>query len=159
MAMAYLLDANIFIQSRKQLPMDVWVSFWNRFAELVQSGNLMSSDKVKEEIENDEIFDWLKEKIPSGFFVPEDVATLNYYRDLQNWAANQNFTDAAKIEFATVADAFVIAMAKAKNMTVVTFEKSNPVSKKKVKIPDACAAVGVRCCDLNTALRELGITI
>lgn len=28
-----------------------------------------------------------------------------------------------------------------------------------IKIPDACNAMGVRFCDLNAALKEMGITI
>lgn len=44
-------------------------------------------------------------------------------------------------------------------MTLVTFEKSEPQRKNRVKIPDACVAVGAECCDLNTMLRTIGITI
>ena len=35
----------------------------------------------------------------------------------------------------------------------------NVFSNIQVKIPDACDALGVRYCDLNTVLRELNITI
>ena len=34
-----------------------------------------------------------------------------------------------------------------------------PFSKKRVMIPDACNALGVRYCDLNTVLKEMGIKI
>ncbi|WP_288152853.1 DUF4411 family protein [uncultured Prevotella sp.] len=44
-------------------------------------------------------------------------------------------------------------------MTVVSYEHSDPQSKRRVLIPDACNAMGVACCDLNTVLRSLGITI
>lgn len=159
MAMAYILDSNIFIQSRKQLPMDVWVTFWSRFAELAQRGDFVSCGKVKDEIENDDVFDWIKENTPKEFFIPLDAESMVSYAELQQWASTQDFTDSAKIEFATVADAFLIAVAKAKGLTLVTFEKSNPQRKNRVMIPDACSAIGARCCDLNTALRELGVTI
>lgn len=43
--------------------------------------------------------------------------------------------------------------------TLVTYEGSNPNSKKRVMIPDACNALGVRYCDLNTVLKEMGIKI
>lgn len=42
---------------------------------------------------------------------------------------------------------------------IVTYEGSNPNSKKRVMIPDVCNALGVRYCDLNIVLREMGITI
>ena len=44
-------------------------------------------------------------------------------------------------------------------MTLVTLEKSNPLRRNRVMIPDACAAVGAICCDLNAMLRAIGITI
>lgn len=41
-------------------------------------------------------------------------------------------------------------------MTLVTYEKSNPNSKARVLIPDACEAVGANYCDLNAVLRGMG---
>lgn len=157
--MEYLLDSNIFIQSRKQLPMDVWVTFWQRMAELAQSGRIVSCEKVKDEIDNDDVYDWVKANAPKEFFKPLDAQTLVSYAEVQQWAAGQAFTESAKSDFATVADGFLIAMAKAKGMTMVTLEKSNPLRKNRVMIPDACEAIGARCLDLNDALRELGVTI
>ena len=43
--------------------------------------------------------------------------------------------------------------------TLVTNETSDPLCRRRVKIPDACNALGVRCCGLNDVLRELGIEI
>lgn len=159
MAMKYLLDSNIFIQSRKQLPMDVWVTFWQRMAELAQNGDVVSCSKVKDEIENDDVNDWVKANAPKGFFLPMDAEIMVAYAEVQNWANSQLFTDSAKAEFATVADAYLIATAKAKGLTVVTYEKSNPQRRSRVMIPDACAAIGARCCELNDVLRELGVKI
>ena len=61
--------------------------------------------------------------------------------------------------FANVADAYLVATAAAKQMTLVTYEASSPFSKKRVMIPDACNALGVRYCDQNTVLKEMGIEI
>lgn len=62
--------------------------------------------------------------------------------------------------FATVADAYLAATAAAKkNMTLVTYEKSNPNSKARVLIPDACDAVGANYCDLNAVLCGMGVVI
>lgn len=52
-----------------------------------------------------------------------------------------------------------MATASAKGLTLVTNEIADPKCRRRVKIPDACNALGVRYCDLNTVLRELGITI
>ena len=66
---------------------------------------------------------------------------------------------AAKQEFAIVADAYLVATAAAKGMKIVSFETSDPLCKKRVKIPDACLAVGVEYCSLNDLLHELGVII
>lgn len=159
--MAYLLDTNIFIESRKNLPMDVWTTFWSKLSELAMNGQVVSSVKVKEEIAKgyDELSGWIKEHVPAGFFLPIDSQDMAAFAQLQNWAMGKDFTDTAKNEFATYADAYIIATASARQMTLVTFEKSNPQRKNRVMIPDACAAIGVACCDLNTMLRSIGITI
>lgn len=159
--MVYLLDTNIFVESRKNLPMDVWTTFWSKLSELAMSGQVVSSVKVKDEISEgyDELLDWLTSHVPDRFFLPVDGEAIHAYSSLQNWAAGSDYTDAAKDEFARKADAFIIATALSKGMTVVTFEKSQPQRKNRVKIPDACVAVGAECCDLNTMLRAIGITI
>ena len=69
------------------------------------------------------------------------------------WATARNVS-------AVVADAYLVATAAAaKNMTLVTYEKSNPNSKARVFIPDACEAVGANYCDLNAVLRGMGVVI
>ncbi len=159
--MAYLLDTNIFIESRKNLPMDVWTTFWNKLSELAMSGQVVSSIKVKDEIAKgyDELSAWVKGHVPSSFFLPIDSQDMEVFAQLQNWAMGKDFTDTAKNEFATNADAYIISTACAKQMTLVTFEKSNPQRKNRVMIPDACAAIGAACCDLNAMLRSMDITI
>ena len=57
------------------------------------------------------------------------------------------------------ADAYLVATAAAKGLVLVTNETSDPKCTRRVKIPDACIAFGVRFCDLNTVLRELGVMI
>ena len=87
---------------------------------------------------------------------------MSEYSKVLNWAQNKNnpeFKQEAILEFAQVADAFLVAAAAAKGYTLVTNETSDPSCRKRVKIPDACNAVGVRYCDLNMVLRELGLKI
>jgi hypothetical protein len=85
---------------------------------------------------------------------------MSEYAKVMNWAHdNRIFKQSTIEEFARVADAFLVAAASAKGYTLVTYEESDPLCKKRVKIPDACNALGVRYCDLNTVLRELNIKI
>ena len=56
----------------------------------------------------------------------------------------QSYTQAAISEFFAVADYWLVGHALATGYTVVTHEVSEPKSKKKIKIPDACNGVGVK---------------
>ena len=55
----------------------------------------------------------------------------------------------------SVADPFVIALARVKELTVVTAERASG-SPQKPRIPDVCADVGVRCVPLLGMFKELG---
>ena len=161
--MAYLFDTNIFVESKKNLPMDIWPTFWKKMVDLINSGQVFSIDKVKDEIEHggDELTDWIRDHAPRDFFLSMDTESMLKYSETQNWAQSNpiGFTQAALAGYAQVADAYLVATAAAKKMILVTFEKSEPNRRNRVKIPDACNGIGVRCCDLNTTLRNLGMSI
>ncbi len=160
--MNYIFDTNIFIRSKNDMPADIWPTFWTRIAELIRDGKIHSSIKVKEEIDrgNDELTKWMKINADKNFYYQIDSDVLVKYAEAQNWAKNNTiFKPIAINEFANVADAYLVATAAAKNLTLVTYEKSNPSCRNRVKIPDACIALGVNFCDLNTALKQLNVTI
>lgn len=160
--MAYLFDTNIFIRSKNEMPMDIWPTFWERFREMVNSDEIFTSITVKDEIDKgkDELTEWLKQNAPKSFYLSLDADVMAQYTITQNWAkSNSIYTQTALNTFANVADAYLVATAAAKQMTLVTYEGSSPNSKKRVMIPDACNALGVRYCDLNTVLKEMGIKI
>ena len=143
--------------------MDVWPTFWAKMVELINSRIIYSIDKVKEEINRggDELTDWIHNNSPHGFFLTQDSEVLFKLADTIKWAQDnsEHYTPSAISTYVNVADSYLVATAAAKNMTLVTFEKSNPQRRNRIMIPDACNAIGVRCCDLNTTLRELGIFI
>ena len=160
--MAYIFDTNIFIRSKNEMPMDIWPTFWERFREMVNSDEIFTSITVKDEIDKgkDELTEWLKQNAPKSFYLSLDADVMAQYTITQNWAkSNSVYTQTALNTFANVADAYLVATAAAKQMTLVTYEGSSPNSKKRVMIPDVCNALGVRYCDLNTVLKEMGIKI
>ena len=160
--MEYLFDTNVFITSKNQLPFDVWPTFWQRMAELISRGKIFSCAKVKEEIErgNDELTTWMRENSTKTFYIPLDGDIIKQYSATINWARNNPvFKPVALQTYADVAEAYLVATAAAKNMVLVTYEKSDPTCRKRVMIPDACQALGIRCCDLNDVLRELNIVV
>ncbi len=144
------------------MPEDTWPTFWKRIAELMRDGKIFTSERVKNEIErgNDELTQWMKDHETLGFYCSVDGDVLLKYSEVQNWARNANrFTQVALNDFASVADAYLVATAAAKGWTLVTYETPDPNCKKRVKIPDACNALGVGLCDLNTAFRDLGVRV
>ena len=160
--MAYIFDTNIFIRSKNEMPIELWPTFWAKVAEMINNGDVFSHEVVKEEINKgkDELTDWINENAPKDFYICNDSYIMSEYAKVLNWAQNNPvFKQEAIMEFAQVADAFLVAAAAAKGYTLVTNETSDPLCRKRVKIPDACNAVGVRYCDLNTVLRELGLKI
>lgn len=160
--MIYLLDSNIFITAKNNLPLDVYPSFWQAMSKLAHSGQFKSIKRVENELRkgNDEIVSWIDNELPKDFFISEDKNTLSALSSVSQWAnLSRVYTAAAKNEFVSVADSWIVAEALSQSCTVVTFETSDPNCKRRVKIPDVCNAVGVKFCDLNTAFRNLGITI
>lgn len=160
--MIYLLDTNIFITAKNELPMDVYPSFWQTLSQLATQGILRSIQKVEDEIRKgkDELVDWIDHNLPKDFFIKENNETLAALSTVSQWVMmNATYTQSAKNDFAKVADSWIIAEALSQSVTVVTYEVSDPMCRKRVKIPDVCNAVGVKYCNLNEAFRALGVII
>ena len=122
---------------------------------MINSGNVFSNIQVKGEIDKggDELTDWMKVNVPAGFYIENELDVMVKYGEIMNWAqSNAVYRPEAVSEFATVADAYLVATAAAKGYTLVTNETADPQCRRRVKIPDACNALSVRFCDLNTVL-------
>lgn len=160
--MTYLLDTNIFITAKNELPMDVYPSFWQALSRLAGNREFRSIKKVEDEIRkgNDELVDWIDNNLPEDFFISENNNTLAAMSTVTQWTTlNKVYSQAAKNEFVYVADSWIIAEALSQSLTVITHETPDPSCRKRVKIPDVCNAVGVKFCNLNDAFRTLGVTI
>jgi hypothetical protein len=159
----YVVDSNFFIQAhRVYYPLDVAHSFWNKVKDLANRELIISIDKVKGELfdNNDALEDWCKENLPDSFFKNTDVA-MSEYSSVALWAKSMShhYLPQALNEFldADEADAFLVAycLADYENRVVVTQEISHPERKNKVKIPEACNALGVRFINSMDMFREL----
>ncbi len=70
--MAYLLDANVFIQAKRlHYGLDFCPAFWRWLVAENAAGRVVSIDKVSDEIEagGDELWDWAK-ALGKQFFLP-----------------------------------------------------------------------------------------
>ncbi len=56
---------------------------------------------------------------------------------------------------ANLADPWLVAFTLDKEITIVTYEKSEPTIKRKIKIPEVCNQFGVRYINTIDMLREL----
>ncbi|TXK93849.1 hypothetical protein BMR02_14640 [Methylococcaceae bacterium HT1] len=148
----YLIDANVFIQAKNfHYRFDFCAAFWQWLQEGNQTDVIYSIDKVLKELKNGKAEDKVRlwaEAMPGDFFLDDvkDPKVMEEYAQLIQWATtNTHYKQQAKNEFARfeVADAFLIATAKAYDYTLVTHELSNPQSKKRILIPDAANAMQV----------------
>ena len=144
--MAYLLDSNVFM-SAKQLHygFDFCPAFWDWLIVGNAAKQVFSIEKVGDEIlaGGDQLAEWGSERGPD-FFLKPDSQLLAALSAVSSWATGQSYEPAAVNTFLQVADYYLVAHALAHGHTVVTHEiPSN--STKKIKIPDACIGLGIKC--------------
>lgn len=163
----FVVDASTLIQAhRSRYPFDVFPTFWEKLHVLALNGQLISIDKVKDEVytnSKDPLTNWCMAKLPQVFFQStNDLQVLTNYGALIQWANALNGISATAFESfsqSNRADAWLVAFAQTHNYKIVTEEVSAPNSKKDIKLPDACAAHNVHCCNCLAMLRTLGVTI
>ncbi len=162
----FVLDSNFFIQAhRSYYPIDVVPGFWNKVRQLAEQGSIISIDKVKSELfnGNDVLKEWCRNNLPDDFFKDSSVI-MPAYTKVTNWAISrsEHYLPNALNEFlaAYEADAFLVAhcLTDPVNKWVVTQELSDPNRKNKIKLPDACIALGVSYVNTIDMFRKLGET-
>jgi len=143
-----ILDANIFIEARKRYyAFDICPGYWGALLHHHGSGALCSLDRIRDELtdKNDELSQWANGTAPAAFFHgSQDPAVIAQYGEIMAWVqAQAQFMDAAKADFASGADGWLIAYAAVHGHRVVTEEVLDANIRKKVPIPNVCAAFGV----------------
>ena len=144
--MAYLLDANVFIQAKNlHYGLDFCPAFWEWLLENNAAGCVFSIEKVGDEISAiaDDLSVWAAQRDDS-FFLKPDTVMLPTFGTVSAWVASQQYEPAAVNTFLQGADYYLVAHALAHRYTVVTHEVASP-SLKKIKIPNVCIGVGVKC--------------
>lgn len=144
--MSYLLDANVFIQAKNlHYGLDFCPAFWDWLIAHNTAGQVFSIEKVGDELEAgvDDLAKWAAVR-GSGFFIKPDAAMLPSLGIVSAWATSQRYEPAAVNTFLQIADYYLVAYALAHEHTVVTHEKASPLSKK-IKIPDSCIGLGIKC--------------
>jgi len=151
----YLLDANIFIQAKNlHYGFDFCPAFWDWLVAQNAAGNVASIEKVADELYagGDDLSDWAAAR-RDAFFLPPDNAVLPALRTVSQWASGQNYEAAAVSTFLQVADYWLVAHALAHRCMIVTHEVPSD-STRKIKIPNACVGLGLRCLSPYEMLRR-----
>lgn len=143
--MAYLLDANVFIQAKNlHYGLDFCPAFWDWLIGANAVQLVFSIEKVSDEIDAgaDELTAWAAQQGP-GFFLPADPAILPALGTVSTWATGAGYEPAAVNTFLQAADYYLVAHALAHGHTVVTHEVPAATTKR-VKIPNACISLHIR---------------
>lgn len=153
--MAYLLDANIFIQAKNlQYGFDFCPAFWDWLEQKHAVGTVLSIRQVGEELRagEDDLADWAQARGDAFFHAP-DNAVLAAAARVSEWAVGQNYEPVAVNTFLQVADYWLMAAALSGGHTVVTHEvPSNSI--RKIKIPNVCVGLGIRFMSPYQMLRQ-----
>ncbi len=106
---------------------------------------LGSIEKVGDEIHAvaDDLSDWAEER-STGFFLRPDASIFPALASVSTWATKRPYEPAAVDSFLQVADYYLVAHALTGGHTVVTHEVSSG-SLRKIKIPDACIGLDIKC--------------
>lgn len=109
----YVLDANIFIEACKRYyAFDIVPAFWEAIRQRAEAGHIQSIDRVCQEISafpgKDDLKTWAADEFINYFVSTQTGEVIQSFRDVMNWSVQQSqFTEAAKNEFASVADSWL----------------------------------------------------
>ena len=142
--MAYLLDADVFIQAQNMhYGFSVCPGFWEWIDQAFSEKKVLSIRDVRAELLRleDDLSKWAKSR--TDLFVNHnDNETYESLKLLSGWV-EQRYSPAAQAEFFGAADFFLVGYAHAHKHTVVTHEVF--AQGHQVKIPVACKGMGVPC--------------
>lgn len=165
MSNRYVLDANAFIEPRNRYyGFDICPGYWSALVHQHEMKRVCSIDRIRAELvpkyerDWDDIARWIDEQVPESFFKKtEDQKVIKQYQAMVNWVYSQTqFDQAAKSEFASVADGWVMAYAAVNGLVVVTYEQYPPDAKSKVPMPNVGVEFDVVCVDPFKMQRDFG---
>lgn len=154
----YCLDANVLIQAwQKYYNPKFCPDYWKVLINLGKRGEIFIPELVYEEITKteDDLSKWLKSSnIPiAKISGPVTISLRNIY---ESNPVHKNLVD--NIKGRSLADPWVIAHALHEKATVVTKEeKVTALSSTKIKIPNVCENMGIRCINDFQFIDELDI--
>jgi hypothetical protein len=149
--MAYSLDSSGILDLFRYYPPDVFPTIWTQMESAASGGTVFAIDEVYRELEkkDDVAFQWLKAR--RGMIVALDTEIQQ--RVAVILGAHPRLIDTRKNR--SSGDPFVIGLAQARGLTVVTGERASGVIAKP-NIPDVCAALKITCINVLSMFRNEG---
>ena len=156
----YVLDANVFIAAwRDNFRPQLFPDLWERILDLCREGTLVSIDRVLAEITSPpDLVAWLQSNEDDIFASSIEPSVSLEVSAMQTWAQSADqYSRAARDEFARVADCWLAAYAKSRGATVVTNEVFNATVKRRIPLANVCERFDIDY--LNTAdfFQRLGL--
>ena len=142
--MAYLIDSNVLIEAKnRHYGFDFCPAFWTWLVDGNRRGRVFSIERVKQELvkRDDDLANWAL-ALGERFFLRPTRKVPDILKTIGEWADGQGFEAPVIEKFMQGADCYLVAQALAGKFEVVTHEIYSP-GKKRIKIPNACEAVGV----------------
>jgi len=148
---AYSIDSSGILDLFRYYPPDVFPTIWTQMEAAAQGGVIFAIDEVYRELEkkDDVAFEWLKTRRT----IVVELDTQIQQRVAAILAIHPRLIDTRKSRSA--GDPFVIALAQARGLSVVTGEKASGVLAKP-NIPDVCMALNVTWMNVLAMFRKEG---
>jgi len=145
--MPYLLDSNVLIQAKNEYyAFHLCPGFWEWIRREHAAGNVFSIARVRDELMEgkDELAEWAGRQ-SDGFFLEADESVGPRMEQVSRWVMSQGFKEPAWRDCLAKADPILIAYALAHPEYTVVSHEIPDSSKRKVKIPNVCQALGIKC--------------
>jgi Domain of unknown function (DUF4411) len=148
---AYSIDSSGILDLFRYYPPDVFPTIWTEMDTAARGRTVFAIDEVFRELEkkDDVAFQWLKAR--RGMVVALD--TEIQHRVTVILASHPRLIDTRKNR--SSGDPFVIGLAQARGLSVVTGERATGVIAKP-NIPDVCAALKINCLNVLSMFRNEG---
>lgn len=156
-----LLDANVFIEAKNSYyQFRSFPGIWDWLDKEQALGHHASVEPIYDELERgrDELADWVKDRDNPGWFLPvSDVPTQTTFVRIAEWVVAGPFKDQGKEEFLSGADPWLIAKALTMGGMVVTHERFEAESRRRIPIPNVCRAFGVQTINTFELIQRSGV--
>jgi len=146
----YSLDTSGILDAWvRHYPLDVFPTIWAQMDTAAKNGEIFVIEEVVRELEKKEdgIHKWVKQR--GRIVVPIDSEIQKYVVEIMSKYGR--LVDSKKNR--SVGDPWVIALAQARGLTVVTGERATG-NLAKPKIPDVCKDLGLSCIEMIGFFRK-----